>query len=573
MSQYDFGNLSSPLPGATFIDDNLEPWRDALYSMHKGSSQPSYIVQGLQWIDDSVNPWLLKIYDGASNITLGTLNPSTHVFTPSIPDGAITSSKLNASAISGQTEATIASGDYIVFSDTDDSGALKKDTVQGITNVTKDYLFDQASDTLDGTELVSVEKSGTVKTVMTQDIADLASGGGITITPQTLIGTTLALISGYPLYFKSFQITDGKILLARNTTEKNIALQIIEFNTDGTIAETGAVTNLTDSTDDIYVNEGLNVLVLNSTQLIIIYQSNTDTKNKAILATYDISTNTISSLGTAVDLNAAAADAYARGNDIKKINDTTAVVAYVGTSTTDSYVYGRVLTVSGSTLTANAEANLIVDGAWQQNYFPSIVYDDDSSTWFVYAANIDTTFGIASNSFTISGTAITAGAAAGYYRSNSVYPAWTGLSNMYGFNVVKKGDSFIAYMYDSAIFKIRKFINNSKGVNKKYIIQQASYTEEDIGINFYYRTNYSYKHYAENDNYIFLIGLDENHNIIALAKDTNNTSKVLALSPDYLGANNLYSSGVTKIRDNQYVANFVETSTAYVYFQPFTIEE
>lgn len=83
MSQYDFGNLSSPLPGATFIDDNLEPWRDALNSLHKGNVRPSYAVQGIMWIDDSVNPWLLKIYDGSDDIQIGTLNPATNAFTPS----------------------------------------------------------------------------------------------------------------------------------------------------------------------------------------------------------------------------------------------------------------------------------------------------------------------------------------------------------------------------------------------------------------------------------------------------------------------------------------------------------
>ncbi len=42
---------------------------------------------------------------------------------------------LDPTAITGKTEAVIASGDYILFSDTDDTGALKKDTVQGIIDL------------------------------------------------------------------------------------------------------------------------------------------------------------------------------------------------------------------------------------------------------------------------------------------------------------------------------------------------------------------------------------------------------------------------------------------------------
>lgn len=108
MSQFDFGNLSSPLSGASFIDGNLEPWRDALHSGHSGSSRPSYVVEGMWWIDTSNTPWVAKVFQGSDDIIVGTLDPSTLVFTPSasgpigedsvgtasIQDGSVTNSKL-----------------------------------------------------------------------------------------------------------------------------------------------------------------------------------------------------------------------------------------------------------------------------------------------------------------------------------------------------------------------------------------------------------------------------------------------------------------------------------------------
>lgn len=83
MSQFDFGNLESPLSGSNFINSNLEPWRDALHTLHKGPSTPSYAVAGMMWINDSGSPWILNIFDGTDNISVGTVDPTTNVFTPS----------------------------------------------------------------------------------------------------------------------------------------------------------------------------------------------------------------------------------------------------------------------------------------------------------------------------------------------------------------------------------------------------------------------------------------------------------------------------------------------------------
>lgn len=83
MSQSDFGNLVSPLPGPEFIDGKLEPWRDAVHSMHSGSTRPSYAIPGLMWLDNSVTPWAVKVFQGSDDVIMGYLDTTTLKFTSS----------------------------------------------------------------------------------------------------------------------------------------------------------------------------------------------------------------------------------------------------------------------------------------------------------------------------------------------------------------------------------------------------------------------------------------------------------------------------------------------------------
>lgn len=81
MSQYDFGNLESPLTGTALINTHLEPWRNALHSGHSGSSTPSYAVSGMVWNDTTSNPVLRKYFDGSDNITIGRINATENTMT------------------------------------------------------------------------------------------------------------------------------------------------------------------------------------------------------------------------------------------------------------------------------------------------------------------------------------------------------------------------------------------------------------------------------------------------------------------------------------------------------------
>lgn len=83
MSQYDFGNLESPLSGTALVNTHLEPFRDAQNTNHSGSSRPSYAVAGMIWIDTTTQPWVLKMFNGTANdITLGRIDPTNFWFEP-----------------------------------------------------------------------------------------------------------------------------------------------------------------------------------------------------------------------------------------------------------------------------------------------------------------------------------------------------------------------------------------------------------------------------------------------------------------------------------------------------------
>lgn len=77
MSQYDFGTINPDLKSGTALAGDLNSWRDALHSMHRGSTRPSYAVQGMAWIDDSATPWLIKRYTGTSDVVMGSFNATT----------------------------------------------------------------------------------------------------------------------------------------------------------------------------------------------------------------------------------------------------------------------------------------------------------------------------------------------------------------------------------------------------------------------------------------------------------------------------------------------------------------
>lgn len=80
MSQYDFGTITASTKTGSALASDLNSWRTGLHSLHAGTSRPSYAIAGLLWLDTNTTPWVLKLYDGADDITLGTLNAGSNLF-------------------------------------------------------------------------------------------------------------------------------------------------------------------------------------------------------------------------------------------------------------------------------------------------------------------------------------------------------------------------------------------------------------------------------------------------------------------------------------------------------------
>lgn len=72
MSQFDFGAIDEDTTSGTDLGNNiLEPWRDALNSMHSGSSRPSYAVANMLWVNTTTaNKPVLTHFDGTDDIPL-----------------------------------------------------------------------------------------------------------------------------------------------------------------------------------------------------------------------------------------------------------------------------------------------------------------------------------------------------------------------------------------------------------------------------------------------------------------------------------------------------------------------
>ena len=47
MSQSDFGTIDPDTKNGTDLATDLNSWRDALHSMHRGASRPSYAAAGM----------------------------------------------------------------------------------------------------------------------------------------------------------------------------------------------------------------------------------------------------------------------------------------------------------------------------------------------------------------------------------------------------------------------------------------------------------------------------------------------------------------------------------------------
>jgi hypothetical protein len=66
MSQFDWGNLDPYVVDGVQLADDLNQFRDALLSVHRGGARPAYAVAGMEWINDAGGAanWIQNLFMG-----------------------------------------------------------------------------------------------------------------------------------------------------------------------------------------------------------------------------------------------------------------------------------------------------------------------------------------------------------------------------------------------------------------------------------------------------------------------------------------------------------------------------
>lgn len=149
MTQYDTGTIAGTDTGLDLAAD-LNGWRPALHSLHKGASRPSYAVAGIAWVKDvSASLWEVNIYDGTSDIVIANVNPTAH--TVSVPNGSVVAGALAANAV---LTAAVADGQITNAKIVDQTiatgklAALVLRSFGGLSIVAGDLVYGSAADTV-----------------------------------------------------------------------------------------------------------------------------------------------------------------------------------------------------------------------------------------------------------------------------------------------------------------------------------------------------------------------------------------------------------------------------------------
>jgi hypothetical protein len=160
MAQYDFGTIDPNTKSGTALATDLNSYRNAVNSMHSGSSAPSYITAGMMWVDTTSANYEVKLYDGAQSITVAVIDATNNVARVAV-DPAETS--YITSTASGQVRHVIASTNIFTT------------RASGIQfNIASPQISDSNNN-----ELISF--TTTASAVNQIDIANSATGGAVAL--------------------------------------------------------------------------------------------------------------------------------------------------------------------------------------------------------------------------------------------------------------------------------------------------------------------------------------------------------------------------------------------------------
>ncbi len=119
MTQSDFGTIDPNTKNGTELATDLNTFRDAQNTLHRGSSVPGYAQGGTLWIDDSGAPtWIIKLNDGTDDLTLFTLDITANTVALAFDTIALTDAGTLAS-LSVIRSGTPPTANMVFFEDTD----------------------------------------------------------------------------------------------------------------------------------------------------------------------------------------------------------------------------------------------------------------------------------------------------------------------------------------------------------------------------------------------------------------------------------------------------------------------
>jgi hypothetical protein len=98
MSQFDWGTMDPYVVDGVQLADDLNQWRDALNTLHAGSTRPAYVKPGMLWINTAggASAWVLSWYVSPTvgDVALFTLNSTTGAITISAAAGGTLASAI-----------------------------------------------------------------------------------------------------------------------------------------------------------------------------------------------------------------------------------------------------------------------------------------------------------------------------------------------------------------------------------------------------------------------------------------------------------------------------------------------
>ncbi|BBT38853.1 hypothetical protein [Pseudomonas putida] len=78
MSQFDWGAMDPNAKSGSQLAIDLNNFRDALNSLHRGISRPPYVQAGMLWLKEVASEqWDVVLHDGQADLVLRSLNPTT----------------------------------------------------------------------------------------------------------------------------------------------------------------------------------------------------------------------------------------------------------------------------------------------------------------------------------------------------------------------------------------------------------------------------------------------------------------------------------------------------------------